>query len=383
MSSSPDLWTIRIVCPPDLAEKIEEILGEEALAVSVMAPPRTDTATIEILVDGKPDEAAFKKRLESFASQTKWDPSLRWGDDSFGRPPEQKKAVMPAKAGIPFSSFSIEILPVGNLDWIKKVAGDFPPLSIGRWTIFGAMHKDKIKDFSLALQIDATSAFGTGEHPTTRGCLLLLDELLTQNPDAASWRMLDVGCGSGILGMAFAKAINRETPKLTRRLTSLALRLVRCLPGLSYCSEKAFSVRQASAFTQPLVTPTNHFTGPTILGIDMDEPSVAIANENAEINGISSSVRFLTGMGYAPAEVGSGAPYDLIMANIFADPLCEMAGDLKKHLKPGGFAILSGLLLTQEAAVLAAHEEQGLSLVKRMALGEWSALALRRPSIAS
>lgn len=295
MQNAPDLWTIRIVCAPADAEKIADLF-EESLAVSVLAPPRTNSATVEILAEGRPDEAFLRARL--------------------------------ADSSAVFSSLSCE--KVGDLDWIKKVAGDFPPLTIARWTIFGAAHRDKIADFSHALQIDATSAFGTGEHPTTRGCLLMLDELLARSPDAKSWRMLDMGCGSGILAMAFAQA-----------------------------------------------------TRGYALGVDSDEPSVEIANENARINGLASNVAFVCGNGYAPEKVAQNAPFDLIMANIFAGPLCDMAPDLRKHLKPGGTALLSGLLLDQEPAVRAAHEAQGLSLAKRMTLGEWSVLALTAPSIAS
>lgn len=296
MDKNPDLWTIRIVCAPEKAESIAALFEEESLAVSVLAPPRQETATVEVLADGRPDEKILGGRLTALA------PSIA----------------------------ALVCEPVGDLDWIKKVAGDFPPLTIGRWTIFGAAHKDKIKDFSRALQIDATSAFGTGEHSTTRGCLLALDELLARSPDAGSWKMLDMGCGSGILAMAFAQAAKG-----------------------------------------------------TALGVDMDEQSVEIANENATINGLSPHVRFLCGEGYAPADVKENGPYDLIMANIFAGPLCEMAADLQAHLKPGGRAILSGLLLEQEDAVRASHEEQGLMLYKRTVLGEWSVLAFRRPSIAS
>lgn len=291
MKQTPDLWTTCITCTPAAAERIADTFEEDALAVSIVAPPRQSEATVEVLTDGRPDEEALAARLAPFSADI-----LRHACEA-----------------------------VGNLDWIKKVSGDFPPLPIARWTIFGAAHKDKITDFTYALQIDATSAFGTGEHPTTRGCLLLLDELLTQNPDSQTWNLLDMGCGSGILAMAFAKATQGQA-----------------------------------------------------LGIDMDEHSIEIANENADINGVTARTNLICGMGYEPAEVQAHAPYDLIMANIFAEPLCEMAADLKNHLKPGGWAILSGLLQEQEANVLAAHEKQGLELVKRLHLGEWSALALKR-----
>jgi len=294
LSQQPDLWTIRITCDPASCERIEALWEDQALAVSVLAPPRKPTASVEVLVEGQPDENAVRARLAPVADELR----------------------------------DLTIESVGNLDWIKKVSGDFPPLPIARWTVFGAAHRDKIKDFSLALQIDATSAFGTGEHPTTRGCLLQLDALLTQQPALAHGRMLDMGCGSGILAMAYAKA-----------------------------------------------------TQGYALGVDSDELSVEIANENVLINEVSARVSFIVGLGYAPPKVAQDAPFDLIMSNIFAQPLCEMAPDLNSHLKPGGWVILSGLLLEQEEAVRNAHLAQGLTLENVLHIGEWSILTLRRPIV--
>jgi len=295
-SAQPELWTIRILSPMALLDTLEEAFAAQALAVSILPVAQDNLATLELLVDGKPDDTKIQAALAACHA-----PDLKW-----------------------------ESVAVGNLDWIKKVSGDFPPLPIARWTIFGAMHKDKVKDHTLALQIDATSAFGTGEHPTTRGCLVFLDELLTREEDAQAWRMLDMGCGSGILAMAFAKATSGQA-----------------------------------------------------LGVDMDGPSVEIARENLAVNGLTTRVRFECSEGYSLPLVTQNGPYDLIMANIFAQPLCDMAANLKNHLKPGGWAILSGLLITQEDAVVASHQAQGLSLEKIMHDGEWSVLALRRPSIAS
>lgn len=292
MFKNPDLYTLTLTCRPDQIEALEALFEEDALALSILAPPRCETAQIDVLLNGEPTTA--------------------WVEEKLG-----------AVANAP----SYTIAPVGNLDWIKKVAQDFPPLPIARWTVYGAAHRDKITDFSAALQIDATSAFGTGEHPTTRGCLEALDRLLKNETLPQPLSMLDMGCGSGILAMAFAKAL----------------------------------------------------TNGHALGVDMDEFSVTIANENAMINGVADRIAFIVGMGYAPQPVAQGAPYDLIMANIFADPLCEMAGDLKNHLKVGGYAILSGLLTTQADAVIAAHLAQGLTLLDHQTLGEWSVLALGRP----
>lgn len=307
----PELWTIRVTCKPVQVETVEELFEGEALAVSTYDPPRAETASVEILVDGEPSMEFVSCKLA---------PAF----------PDCAIETLAAGAALAENTIGVEIFAVGNLDWLKKVAEDFPPLPIGRWTVFGAAHKDKVRGSGLPLQIDATSAFGTGEHPTTRGCLLLLDQLLLVHPHAGQWKMLDMGCGSGILAMAFSKA----------------------------CGGRA-------------------------LGVDMDEQSVEIANENAKANGLAELNRFEVSLGYSLPLVSENGPYDLIMANIFADPLCEMAGDLRRHLKAGGFAILSGILTTQAPAVIAAHEAQGLILEENMISGEWSALAFHAPADAS
>jgi len=291
----PAYWTVRLNARAAQIPLIEEAVIDEAQAITTLESPDEGMSVLELLYDYAPDEAALKAQLGAVL-----------GD-----------GAVPA----------LEIKSLGSLDWIKEVAQEFPPLPIGRWTIHGAAFRDKVGTHTLPLQIDSTSAFGTGEHPTTRGCLLMLDALLDRFPRLRSpkARMLDVGCGSGILAMAYSMA-----------------------------------------------------TGAQALGIDMEEESIAIARENIAVNKLESLVSVETGMGYAPANVAARAPYDLIMANIFADPLCELAKDMKLHLAEDGVAILSGILNHQAGAVIQAHKHQGIKLLKRMRLGAWSVLALRK-----
>lgn len=330
MTAQPELWTICLTCPPGWAQALEDMLADEALAVSTLFPPREPFATVEAIMDGEPNRADIESRVAIMAASLEMampdaSKELRAAmkERADAAPIKMKQGQDKKKASSPIT---LIIAPVGQLDWIKKVAEDFPPLPIARWTIFGAAHKKAVKNPRMGLQIDATSAFGTGEHPTTRGCLILLDWLLKKHPEAHDWNMLDMGCGSGILAMAFCKAV------------------------------------RGRAF-----------------GVDMDGPSVGIAKDNARHNGLMDYVTYDISLGYRNHSVRRKAPYDLIMANIFARPLCRMAKDLKNHLKPGGWAILSGLLNTQANAVLSAHRQQGLYLAKRLRLGEWSVLAIQRP----
>jgi len=285
------LWILNLSVPSSAGEAVGDALGTDALAISVTAPPRRKDAHIEVIYGQRPKKAEISVKL----------------------------ALISAALGMSAPKFTIK--PSPKLDWLKKVASDFPPIDIGRWTVYGALHKKKVKDRSMALQIDATSAFGTGEHPTTKGCLILLDEFL--NKGFAPRKMADIGCGSGILAMACSKATKCKA-----------------------------------------------------VGVDIDKPSVKIAKGNATKNRLAQRVSFVCGDGYKSYALRKSAPYDLIMANIFAGPLCEMAKDLKKNLSPKGIAILSGLLNTQADAVIAAHEKLNLKVIKRKKLGEWTALAL-------
>jgi ribosomal protein L11 methyltransferase len=284
------LWSVAVTTTPQLGEVFSQAF-DDALAQTVFAPPRRGKAQINAIYDAEPDAKAITGRLAviAFLNKTK--------------PPR----------------FQIKEMP--KLDWLKKVAADFPPLPIARWTVHGGLHRKAVPDRRNALQIDATSAFGTGEHPTTRGCLMMLDRLLKKN--GAGCRALDIGCGSGILAMAFAQARRKKA-----------------------------------------------------LGIDLDPESVLVAQHNVRANGLQKFVRIALGNGYRNRIVRKNGPYDLILANIFAGPLSHMAKDLKRHLKPGGKAILSGILSHQANKVLAAHRMQKIYLVKKLKIGEWSVLLL-------
>lgn len=289
------LWIIRFFASPAEAPLIEGAFEEDCLSVTTLEPDEKGVTRVEIMV-------AF----------------------------EPKSGVIDAKmVHLGIKNVRFEVESVGNLDWIRAVSAQLEPFSVAKWTIFGSNFREKVSPNALNLEINATSAFGTGEHPTTRGCLLMLAEILDKQ-QPKGWHLLDMGCGSAILAMAFARA-----------------------------------------------------TGGRALGIDMDAQSVEIARENVIANGLENLIKIEEGEGYANPLIKQNGPYDLIMANVFADPICEMAPDLASNLKPNGLAILSGMLVSQADSVLSAHSAQGLHLLKRMDLGEWSVLALCRPAVAS
>ena len=213
---------------------------------------------------------------------------------------------------------------VAERDWVRESQRMLPEFRVGRFFIYGS-HYDGPRPASAAwcLNIDAGIAFGTGRHQTTLGCLLQIQSLRRRSRIAS---VLDMGSGTGILALAAARAGARH-----------------------------------------------------VMAVDNDPVAVQVTKENARINGIASRVRALGGEGYRRRPLArTRGRYDVVLANILSRPLQRMAPDLKRVLRPGGRAILSGLLRQQEAEVIAAHRAQGLVLETRRVLGDWSVLQFKR-----
>lgn len=223
-------------------------------------------------------------------------------------------------AGISAPAYHISPLP--KVDWLAENRRNFPPQALGRFFIHGSHFEGKPPAGKVALLVDAATAFGSGEHETTRGCLIAIDRRIARRRVR---RMVDVGCGSGILAIGAAKRMRRK-----------------------------------------------------VIASDLDPESVRVARENAALNGVAHLVRVEGGAGYQVPAIRKGKPFDMIVANILARPLCALSRDLKRHLARDGIAILSGLLVEQEAMVLAAHRRQGLFLDYRLRRQGWSTLVLKR-----
>ncbi len=209
-------------------------------------------------------------------------------------------------------------------DWLQHVHDNFPPVRIGSFFIYGSHYGGEKPKDAIPLQIDAATAFGSGEHETTRGCIQALEKLKAAHDFK---RGLDMGCGSGILAIAMTK-----------------------------------------------LWPAIHVTA-----VDIEEESVVVANRHAAMNGAADKVDAYCGDGYNVPAVAKNGPYDIVAANILANPLIEMAPALVKSLRSGGFAVLSGLLARQEDDVVAAHVKAGLKLIDAEKIGDWRALVLQKP----
>jgi len=208
-------------------------------------------------------------------------------------------------------------MPIAERDWLAENRRAFPPQRIGRFFVHGSHWHDKPPPGSIAIEIDAATAFGTGEHPTTRGCLLAFDRLSKAHRFR---RPRDIGTGSGILAIAATKVLHRP-----------------------------------------------------VRASDLDPGSVTVARHHARRNGVAHATHVTCASG-----AGRSRGHDLVFANILARPLMRMARDLSRAVAPGGLVILSGLLRRQEAGVLAAYRAQRLALARRIVIDGWSTLVLRK-----
>jgi ribosomal protein L11 methyltransferase len=237
---------------------------------------------------------------------------------TYGQPNiEEIKARLEGKA----EKIEVEKLP--ETDWLQHVHENFPPVIIGKFFIYGSHYTGTAPQGLIPLQIDAATAFGSGEHETTRGCIESMEFLASQGKSFKN--ILDMGCGSGILAIA-ARKLWPDT---------------------------------------------------SLTAVDIDPESVIVTERHAKMNNVAG-MQVEAGDGYKSPVAGKNAPYDMIVSNILAGPLVEMAPELDAVLSPGGYCILSGLLARQEKEVIQAHEAEGLKLTESRALGDWRALTLQK-----
>lgn len=218
------------------------------------------------------------------------------------------------------ASLSIEALP--DTDWVAAGLASLKPIAAGRFIVHGRHDRDKLPAGRVAIEIDAGQAFGTGHHATTAGCLTVFDELLRARRFK---KPLDLGTGSGVLAIALAKTLRRP-----------------------------------------------------VLASDIDATAARVAAGNAKLNRVDRWVRAVTAAGVRHPAIRRGAPFDLIAANILAEPLVRLAPQIAPLLARDGALVLSGLLPHQRARIVAAYGTQGVRLKRARTFGGWSVLVLGR-----
>ncbi|CAN5370933.1 50S ribosomal protein L11 methyltransferase [soil metagenome] len=218
---------------------------------------------------------------------------------------------------------------VPDADWVTLSQAGLEPVRAGRFFVHTAAFEGAIPDGVRAYRIEASRAFGTGHHETTTGCLMMLDAMKRRGVRVQN--LIDLGTGTGLLAFAAMHLWPRAYATAT----------------------------------------------------DIDPVSIEMTDENAAINRVPLGL----GMGRLALTVADGtddalvqrrAPYDLVIANILAGPLIEMAEDFAALATPGGQIVLAGLLGTQANAVARAYRRQGCRLAERLDLGDWAILRLRK-----
>jgi ribosomal protein L11 methyltransferase len=206
-------------------------------------------------------------------------------------------------------------------DWVKASLEDLVPVPAGRFVVHGQHDRARVPPNKLGIEIEAALAFGTGHHGTTRGCLLLLDHVLKAYRPR---RVLDLGTGTGVLAISAAKALHIK-----------------------------------------------------VLASDIDPLSVKVAHDNARLNGSGDLVETIHATGFSAPEFAQRGPFDLVLANILANPLRQMATPMARHLASSALVILSGLLPHQAQGVIAAYRARGLVLKRHIRIEGWSSLLLQ------
>ncbi len=311
MSATPKTWRIAVAAPAIVAPAFEAALEPFAISLSLFEA-ETDMSRPR----GLPEPATWAGDLwladacvvEAIANELPHRGRI-----------EASIAVVAAALGVPAPDVVIE--EIADIDWQAKVLASLPAIEVGRFRVRGRHIVEPTRPGFFDLEIEAGAAFGSGEHETTRACLEALGHVLKR---ARPRRVLDLGCGTGVLGLAAAKAVKAE-----------------------------------------------------VLLTDIDPRAVQVARAAARRNGVAAPARLADG--WQDPTIQAAGPFDLVLANILARPLRSMAGDLALGLKPGGRAILSGFLYWQEAFVMAPHRARGLLLERRTRRGDWLALTLRRP----
>jgi ribosomal protein L11 methyltransferase len=248
--------------------------------------------------------------------------------------PEQPTDADRAAVAALFAGTAPELLAekLPDTDWVIETQKAVAPIRAGRFHVHTPDHPVDTDHGVVDLVIPAAQAFGTGQHATTAGCLTMLDTMKRRGVVAR--RVADIGTGTGLLALA------------TLRLWPTA----------------------------------------DAVASDIDVVCEPVVEENVILNGVRlgtlpGELAMVIAEGMDHPLLHARAPYDLLIANILAGPLIELAGDFADAVAPGGHVLLAGLLETQEAAVRATYRTAGFRLAARLVNGDWSILWLRRRAV--
>lgn len=289
------LWQLRIKADKDVAYGISELLENHVDVISLFEDPDDQSLWV---VDGTGQEEPSRQTIEKLLEDV----------DSRGVP------------------FVLEINKLPDKNWVAENRKDFPPLEIAGFYIYGSHIENPDWGSNIPLKIEASTAFGTGNHGTTHGCLEALQYLKTQGVHPRN--PLDLGCGTGILALGIAKIF-----------------------------------------------------GVKVTASDIDPEATEKTLYNAVENNAADLITAYTAEGLESETLASLAPFDLIVANILAGPLIDMAPQIKGALSKGGYLILSGLLDHQVTAIKEAYLDAHLTLMQKTLKGDWATLIFKTQTL--
>lgn len=279
-----------------------------------LADERAARRLADILIESFDNNDAAVAAFEN-ADKT-WDVTVHFAD----APDEEAVRELVALASDAATAKALAFELVEDKDWVRASLEGLKPVRAGRFVVHGAHDRAAVPANAVGIEIEAALAFGTGHHGTTRGCLTLLHALLQRKRPQA---ILDLGTGTGVLGIAAAKALRQS-----------------------------------------------------VLATDIDRRSVIVARDNARLNGAGALLVVRHAAGFGAPDFTAHAPFDLVLANILANPLKRLATPMRRHLAGGANVILSGLLPEQANAVIAAYAAAGLVLTKKITCDGWVSLLL-------
>jgi ribosomal protein L11 methyltransferase len=299
--------------------------SEAAQPASTLARLATDQASarriVDLIAESFEDGETVAGMSEDGMNE---DGSGRWAVAIHFRDPPNETAVraLVGLAAGPDAANALAFEVTAPQDWIKKSIEGLIPVEAGRFVVHGSHDRGRVQPNRIAIEIEVSLAFGTGHHASTRGCLLAIDQIVkAQRPR----RILDIGTGSGVLAIAAARALHRP-----------------------------------------------------VVASDIDRVAVRTARANAQLNGVPALVDISRADGLGPHRLRRRAPYDLILANIVLIPLRRLATSIARVAAPNARVVLSGLLRGEETAAVASYRARGLVLERRIVLGGWVTLVLRR-----